>query len=132
MKYLCAKRFKGKGLAGHFNIPRGSVLTTNAIGRLCFEDRAVCADTSEVSHNHFVIDDDGQGLDRFGRTQAILKLLSGAKTKTRNKRWDVVMADDLCQTYSRKDHEDHWLWSDAFYKAPLCDLDYILNLIKEV
>lgn len=131
MSYLCCKRFKGEGLAGHFNIARGSILTINEIGRLCYEGKAVCTSTSEVSHEHFAINDDLQGEERFKRTQAILRLLSGAKTKAVRERWRAVEADDLCQVYSRKDHKDHWLWSDDFYKAPICDLDYILKIIKE-
>jgi hypothetical protein len=131
MSYLCRKRFKGKGLAGQFNIPYGSVLTENAIGRLCYEDKAVCASSSEISHDYFVIDDDGQGSRRFELTQSIRKLLEGAKTKIHIKRWNAVMEDAICKKYNKKEHEDHWLWSNGFFKAPISDLEYILNIIKE-
>lgn len=131
MSYICCKRFKGEGLAGHFNIPKGSVLTVNQIGRLCYEDKAVCVSSSELSHEHFAVNDDGQGEERFSLTQAIIRLLSGAKTKANQKKWNTIMEDELCQYYCRDDHEDHWLWSDDFYKAPIRDLDYILKIAKE-
>lgn len=132
MNYVCRKRFKGEGLAGHFNIPCGSILEENAIGRLCYEGRAVCANSSVVSHDHFAINEDGQGENRFSLTQAIRKLLEGAKTKEMAKRWTAIMEDPFCQKYSKKEHKDHWLWNDDFFKAPINDLEYILKMIKEV
>lgn len=131
MRYICGKRFKGEGLAGHFNIPAMSVLETNDINRICFNGRAVCATTSETAHDYFAIDEDKNGTGRFILTRKIRKLLEGPKDKIHLKRWDLVMDDSICQKYEKKELKDHWLWSDEFYKAPLPDLEYILNLIKE-
>lgn len=131
MKYICGKRYKDEGLAGHFNIPANTTLDTNSIGRICYQNKAVCADTSKTSHDYFAINEDGKGRERFDLTQGIKRLLNGAKNKEHKRRWNVVMEDDLCQKYSRKDNEDHWLWNDAFYKAPISDLEYIIQIVKE-
>jgi len=132
MQYVCGKRFKGEGLAGHFNIPARSCLSVNAIGRICYKDRAVCSRSSTVAHDYFAKDDDLFGIERFTLTQEIRKLLEGAKTETHLKRWAAVEDDALCDKYRKHEHEDHWLWNDDFYGAPVPDLEYILKLIKEV
>ena len=44
-------------------------------------------------------------------------------------RWDRVWADKLCGKYRHPDHEDHFLWGNAFFEAPIADLNYIAALV---
>ena len=35
----------------------------------------------------------------------------------------------MCKRYQNPDHEDHWLWNQAFYEAPIQDLQSIARLV---
>ena len=40
-----------------------------------------------------------------------------------------MWADKLCGKYRHPDHEDHFLWGNAFFEAPIADLNYIAALV---
>ena len=44
-------------------------------------------------------------------------------------RWEKVWADPVCGRYKRPDNEEHWLWNEAFYNAPVDDLRHIARLV---
>ena len=53
MEYITYKRFKGKGIAGDFNLRHGTIVTENG-GFLHAQDgRSICAVTSENGWEHF-------------------------------------------------------------------------------
>lgn len=53
MKYIVHKRFKAKGINGHFNLPYGAIVNEEN-GFLFAEDgRRICAVTSENGWEHF-------------------------------------------------------------------------------
>lgn len=53
MTYICYKRFKGRGIAGDFNIPYGTVVTMLDDMIYAPDGRCICARTSENGWNHF-------------------------------------------------------------------------------
>lgn len=134
-KFICYKRFKGKGVNGEFNIKRGTELLTDdrfiyAEGN-CYTGRTLCAIRSEVGCNHFAINDDGLGMERSQLTSGIINRLS-KRDDNYQKRWDKIWSDPISNTMRRKEYEDMWLWDVPFYQASIEDLKHILGLIEEV
>lgn len=126
-KYIARKRARFKGFGGPVNIPWGAFLNEQD-GLLFWNGVAVCLVTGQNTLDYFSRDDDGQGILRGQLVSAITSRLekrdSGYQT-----RWDKVWGDSLCQKYRRPEHEDWWLWSRAFFDAPIQDLQYIAGLV---
>ena len=130
MKYITIKRYKRDGARGRFNIPYGTELEETG-GVLYHKGKDVCSDRSAVMREYFARNDDGRGLERGKISQAIVKTLRIQKGETReerDKRWEVVWQDEICQRY-KKGMEDFWLWSIDFFNAPVEDLRYIAALV---
>lgn len=53
MEYIVHKRFKGKGIGGHFNLPYGTICTATGGFIHAPDGRGVCAVTSENGWEHF-------------------------------------------------------------------------------
>ena len=128
MKYLVYKRFKDKALCGEVNIPALTECDENN-GIIFFKNKALCFITSENAHNHFVINDDGMGLERSNLIQSILSILKHKDEDYQN-RWNKIWEDEVSQKYKRTEHQDHWLWNHDFFNADINDLKHILNLIR--
>lgn len=126
-RYIAHKRFKGKCLCGDVNIPAQSELWCHA-GVLCYVGKPICFETSEVAHQHFARNDDGEGMRRGKLTQAIQKTLA-KRDKGYQARWDKVWADPVCQPYRREDYADYWLWNHDFFGAGVSRLQHIAELI---
>lgn len=130
-RYVTRRRARFKALSGEVNIPYGTVLE-NRGGTLMLNGKRICRASSQNACDYFSRDDDGQGVERGKLVTAILAQL---KPDLRNDdaghqaRWDKVWADRLCQRYRRLEHEDYWLWNQAFYEAPVEDLRHIALLI---
>lgn len=127
MEYINHKRFKGKAICGELNLPAMTKFTT--IGNMItYDNKPICIETSQNSHDYFARNDDGQGLFRGNLTSAI-KLKLSKRDNEYQKRWDKIWEDPRCQKYKRVEHADHWLWNHEFFNAPIEDLIYIANLI---
>ena len=53
MEYITYKRFKGKGIAGDFNLRHGTIVTENGGFLHAPDGRGICAVTSENGWEHF-------------------------------------------------------------------------------
>lgn len=127
MNYILHKRFRQKAICGEVNLPATTECESNG-NFIYYNGNPICVTTSENAHQYFARNDDGQGLLRGKLTQKIQSIL--AKTDPQHQaRWDKVWEDELCQPYRRAEYEDYWLWNDAFFNAPIEDLQHILNLI---
>lgn len=129
MQYIVHQRFKGKTVSGNVNIP-AMTICEGRDGVIYYDDKPICADMSACAHQHFAINDDGNGMLRGKLTTAIQNTLNKDRDKPiHQERWDKVWDDPRCQKYQRDDHPDHWLWNHAFFHASVEDLRYIANLI---
>lgn len=127
MNYICHRRFKGESIFGEVNIP--ALTKCESIGGVIYcEGKSICFETSENAHQYFARNNDAQGLLRGKLTQKIQAVL--AKSDNQHQaRWDKIWDDEKCQSYRRAEYEDYWLWNNAFFNAPIEDLQYILKLI---
>ena len=60
MRYITIKRYRRDGIGGHFNLPYGTAVEKRE-GMPYYNNRPICVARSFSSHEHFAIDDDGQG-----------------------------------------------------------------------
>ncbi len=109
------------------NIPYGTVLECQD-GFLMYENRKLCAATSQNAHDYFSQNDDGRGQERGGLVAAITAKLE-KRDACYQARWGKVHTDSLCQKYRRPEHADFWLWNHAFFNAPVEDLRHIASLV---
>lgn len=71
MEYICHRKYQGMSEAGkEVKISRGQKFPVIGV-RIAKDNASVCVTTSEVSHKHFAINDDGKGLERGALTYAI-------------------------------------------------------------
>lgn len=104
---------KGTEVEGHGNL-------------LVYKEQILCTSTSQTALDYFVQNDDGKGHRRGKLIGRILRVLQG---KDAQQRWDKVWESELCAKYRRPEHQDFWLWSRAFYDAPVSDLAEIARLV---
>ena len=123
MEYITVKRFKRNGIGGHFNIPYGTRLEKRDEA-LWHQGKVVCAARSAAAHQYFARNDDGNGLERWKLSHAIIDTLGGFGSE----RWEPIFSDELAKKYRRSEHANYWLWSDDFFNAPLDDLKNLAKL----
>lgn len=127
-RYIARKRARFVGYGGRrVNIPWGTELAAEG-GDILFEGMPLCAATSENAHLYFVQDNDGMGRERGELVERITDTLA-KRDKGHQSRWDRLWADELSNQYRHPDHEDFWLWGQAFYDAPVDDLRHIAALV---
>lgn len=127
MTYIVKSRARFKSLSGQVNLPWGTQVTLHE-KTLYHDGKPLCFVTSEMAHEHFSRDDDGNGEERGKLTIAIKNTLN-KQDKDHQARWDKVWADPRCQKYKRPEHKDFWLWNHEFYEAHIVDLRYIAKLV---
>jgi len=128
MQYIVHKRFKQKAMNGEMvNLPaKTECIAENGI--IYHNHRELCHITSENAHLHFARNDDGLGLERGQLIKSIVSTLS-KQDADYQKRWDKVWDDATCNMYRRPQHEEHWLWGQAFFNADITTLQYIADLV---
>lgn len=126
MEYLTIKRFKREGIGGHFNIPYGTKIQMRG-WTLWHGDKPVCKAQSAAAHEYFACNDDGNGFERGKLSHAIIETLGGYGGDS--ELWAKIFTDNLAQKYRRPEHQDYWLWNDAFFNAPIDDLKYLAALV---
>ncbi len=135
MRYITHKRYKGPDMtAAPVNLKRGTAAHVERHGELeviVADNRPICLTSSQVAFDYFGLDDDHHGMERGELTRGIMDRLS-IKDDKHQQRWDALWDSTLANTLRRHDHEDYWVWGRSFFEAPIADLEYILNLIKEV
>ncbi len=127
IEYVARKRARFVSHGERVNIPYGTALEA-ADGWLLWRGAPLCRVHSQNALDYFSRNDDGKGLERGALVGAIISRLEKQDGEHQT-RWDMVWHDPLCQRYRRKEHKDHWIWSRAFYSAPVEDLRQIAALI---
>lgn len=130
-RYITRRRARFQCIfEGRVNLPWGTVVE-NRDGFLCQGSKLLCAASSQNAKEYFVQDDDGQGETRGHLVTVILARLGPQKAHqgASNARWEKVWADRLCGQYRRAEHEEHWIWNEDFYNAPVGDLQHIADLV---
>lgn len=125
--YVVNRRAKFQGIGIYVNLPYGTEVSAEG-HYIYYQEKRVCAVTSNKAHEFFSQNDDGNGLRRGSLVRAIKNTLE-RRGVNYQKRWDKVWGDPLCQKYRRSEHEDFWLWNHDFYNASIDDLKYIANLV---
>lgn len=126
-QYVARKRARFHSFGREVNIPWGAVLEEQD-GSLFWKGKLLCRVTSQNAYDYFSRDDDCRGKLR-GQLVGAIKDRLEKRDKGYQARWDKVWADPKCQQYKRPEHEDWWVWSYAFYNAPISDLQYIAALV---
>lgn len=130
-EYVVTKRLKTKVLCGEVNLPYGTILQYNN-HLITYQGKPICYRTSQNAYDFLSNNDDDKGLERGKLVHAIMDLLRKKDSKHQD-RWDKIWDDEeKLGKYRRKEHPDQWLWNFEFYNAPIEELEYILNKIKEV
>lgn len=130
-RYIARRRARFQCVfEGMVNIPWGTAVECRD-GLLYLGDKLLCAARSQTTKDFFVQDDDGQGKERGRLVTAILARLGPqeAQKGASAPRWEKVWADPRCRPYKQPQHEEHWLWNESFYNAPIEDLRYIAALV---
>ena len=129
MRYIVARRFRGKTICGEVNLPYGTVCEADD-GFLRLQDgRRLCAVTSQNAYDYFSRDDDGMGRERGTLVHDIRRTLERRDAKYQS-RWDRLWADEGANKLRRTEHEDYWLWSYAIYNADVNELRRIRRLLE--
>lgn len=127
MSYITTRRAKFLGINGPVNLPYGTKLDQQ--GRFVYYDgKALCTTNSNSARLYMAPDYDGYGLER-GALITTIKATLGRKDADHQKRWDKIWGALMCKRYRNPEHQDFWVWNQAFYEAPLCDLQSIARLI---
>lgn len=129
-RYIVRQRARFQSLSGNVNLPWGTAVE-NRDGFLWHGNKPLCAASAQNTKNFFVQDDDGQGETRGRLVTAILARLDPQKAHqgASNARWEKVWADSKSKAYKRPEPEEHWIWTDDFYNAPVTDLRHIAELV---
>lgn len=153
MKYVTCKHYERPGLF----MPAG-VECEEVNGVIMYLGVPVCSAKSRVAHQYFAANDDGNGMERWKLAMAIEAAIiekahednvkmSETEADAEEDEPNVIMPirfkapikqesalqeladDDLCASYRREDVQDVWMWNQAFYNAPIEDLESIASLI---
>ena len=117
--------------------PTGTIFT-NLNGNLFHETDFMCAVHSDKAFSCLTGDDDGEGfkrrewIDKLNRLIRFDFALMSEEEHERRLRilWSLKKAKKYCRGGSIE--KDPWLWNDAFYCAPIRDLEFIYHkLTKE-
>jgi hypothetical protein len=119
MEYIVHHRFKGMGIRGEVNLPRGTVV--NLVGKYLVDASGIiCAVTSENAKKYFARNDDGLGLLRGELTHAI----AYRGVNKPGYRFTSAQRNTLATKYERFLREDteFILFNDKFFAASVEDL----------
>ena len=123
MEYIVHRRYKGRAACGDdVNFPYGSKF--NTIGKfIAYNNKAICATTSEVAHMYFARNNDGQGLLRGKITWAIafkpVDRSNGERFRLTEKQREI-----LCNKWERFliPNIDFVLFNNDFFNAEIIEL----------
>ncbi len=137
-RYITRRRARFQSMSGPVNLPWGTE-AENRDGFLWRGDKQLCAASAQNTKEFFVQDDDGQGQERGQLVNAILARLDPQKAHQEASiaSWKKIWADRRCRAYKRPgcpqgrscEPEEHWIWTDDFYNAPIHDLQHIAGLV---
>lgn len=130
MSYVAIRRARFLGINGFVNIPYGTKMDQQ--GRfICHNGKPICTINSHSGRAYFAPDNDGRGLER-GALIAAIKGTLERKDADHQKRWNKIWGSLMCKRYQNPEHSDFWVWNQAFYEAPVEDLQSIAKLIEAV
>ena len=128
-EYMVTKRLEGQTLCGYVKLPYGTLVDLDE-NHLFYKGQMLCRVTSQIAKDHFSRNDDNLGEKRGELVKKIQNRLK--KVDHHQERWDKIWADLGLRKFKRDDFDDYWLWNDAFYQAPIEDLEYIWKLICNI
>lgn len=131
MKYIVTRRYRGKTMQGtDVNIPAltEAVRSNNII---YVNDKPICFITSQVGHQYFARNDDGNGMRRGALTYAIAyaerKRMN--KEQTRQQRFTDEEIDTLCSKWNKflRTECSVILFNHDFFNAEISELEEMAN-----
>ena len=128
------RRFNEQAICGNVNIPYGATLTISQDGFVIFPDgRKITKVYSQNYIQHFALNDDGQGVLRGKLTYAIA--FSHRERKHEHGgifRFSEDEIDMIRKDWSKylMPYNDTILFNNAFYDAPIEDLQKIANALN--
>lgn len=129
--YVAKRRAQFVGISKErVNIPYGTKVIAKD-GFVVYKGGVICSTNSHNGRKFFSLDDDGKGLMRGALVDAILSQLRPPKdgpTDEYNTRWNRIWESLTCKRYRSPKHDDRWIWNQAFYEAPIEDLQSIAAL----
>lgn len=128
MRYIVHKRIRATGLSGAMNLPFGTVCESDGC-QIMFKGKPLVFVNSELGHQYFSRDDDGNGVERGALTQAIQKATrrpsrNASKTawEEYNRRWETIWGDPALLKFKRPEDPDFWYWGDGLFNADIEEL----------
>ena len=126
MEYVNHRRVKGKVLCGkEVNIPAGTVFECNN-KLIKLGNDAICYSTSQMGHENFARNDDGNGMERGAYTYEIAfsNRKRFNKDKTRRQRFSDNEIETLCNKWEKFliPDIDVVLFNNDFFEADLEEL----------
>lgn len=130
MLYVATQRAKFEGIRGPVNLPYGTEV--RRVGDYLFKNgTCLCSAKSDNGRMYFSPNDDGNGQKRGELIRAIKAKLEFRDTDIDwQNRWNRIWGSLMCKRYQSQDHQDFWVWNQAFYEAPIEDLQSILAMIS--
>ena len=126
--YIVRRRARFLSICGPVNLPYGTEVSSDG-AFLTVNGEKLCSITSQNAYDFFSRNDDGFGKERGKLVHDIMCTLERRDAKYQS-RWDRLWADEGANKLRRTDHEDHWLWSFAFYNADVNELRRICQLLE--
>lgn len=130
-QYIVKKRFKGKGIGGHVNIPYGTICDVSE-EFIYYNGVPICAVTSQNAFNYF------WGYSRENPEQEI------ARQKAANQLFDSVPKDNGDELSEPKNAWNnygelsqygfgmyYWKWNDEIFDLSLDTIQYLLKCIEK-
>lgn len=142
MNYYTYREFNGTAVCGPIVIPVATIVTEEA-NIIKYGDNKICLATSTNAHKHFVYDGDEQGAVRGNLILSIQAKLAeihlvevvdaeGNITYVdyvAQERHNIIETDTICMNYTISTSGEI-LWNNAFYSAPINDLEHIATLVN--
>lgn len=127
MRYIVTHRARFMGLCGPVNIPYGTELACKG-SYVLYDGKRLCSVNSQNARECLAPDDDGRGKER-GALIASIKETLERKDADHQKRWNKIWGSLMCKRYQNPFHKDFWVWNQAYYEAPISDLQSIARLV---
>lgn len=130
MNYVAIKRYKGMSLCGPVNVPAKTSVVLMDDGILYLHDKKLHYASSDRGREFFARDDDGRGLER-GRLCSRIQQLCSKHPDPKDPWCAKLTKTPAMQVYRVQKDTPRWLWNQRFFDAPIEELQWIFNFLKE-
>lgn len=130
MRYITARRYRGPSLGGEVNLPALTPVELRGDGVLYLGEKPLHYAASQRGHDYFARDDDGRGRERFRLCREIIKMC--ARHSAPGDPWGARLWETpALQAYRRPENDQRWLWNQRFFDAPVEELQWMFQYLKE-